>query len=79
MKTIIENPLYFDCKIVWKDDDTSDRVIIKLGDYIDDEEDTQIFYYVKSLQEINSLLDENNNDEFYIDKIYSIDNNICCF
>ena len=79
MKTIIENPLYFDCKIVWKDDNTSERVIIKLGDYIDDEEDTQIFYYVKSLQEINSLLDENNDDEFYIDKIYSIDNNICCF
>lgn len=79
MKTIIENPLYFDGKIVWKDDNKSERVIIKLGDYIDDEEDTQIFYYVKSLQEINSLLDENNNEEFYIDKIYSIDNNICCF
>lgn len=77
MKTIIQNPLYFDCLIVWKDDKTTERVVIKLGNYIEgDKEDEKIFYYVESLMELNSLLDENNSEEFYIDKIYSIDNSL---
>lgn len=73
MKTIIKNPLYFDCQIVWKDDNTSERVIIKLGNY-DESENGNIVFYVDSLMDINTLLDDDNGEDFYIEKIYSINN-----
>ena len=57
------------CLIEFKDDKSQSEVDIALShDVLDDDED--IFYYCKSITELESLKIDNDNADFIVKKIY---------
>lgn len=62
LKEGFKTPKYFSVSGYWKDDKSEfDGYIIKMGD-VDEDEDDDIFYYVDSLNDLESLKTEGVND-----------------
>ena len=63
----IENK-YINGTIKWKDSGEEERVVIKLScDYEENsKEDEQIFFYCDGEEELRSLMEENNGEDFVL-------------
>lgn len=60
------------CKIRWKDDNTTQCVNIKTStDYVEgSDEDNEIFFYCNGMEELKSLMKEDNGEDFVVVKIF---------
>lgn len=59
-------PGYTEVRIRWKDDNSTEAVIIKMSCSYDEAECERIFYYVNGIKELKELADKNNGQDFYI-------------
>lgn len=62
------------CEIKFKDDGSEIETIIKLNCESDERTDESIFFYCDHIQELFLLMDEDNNEDFYITEVYEFIN-----
>ena len=67
-----EEPLYAEVTIRWKDDGTEQEHIIKLSDDIDERDDDKVFFNVTGLNDLKSLINPDNGEDFYIVDVQNI-------
>lgn len=67
-----EEPLYAEVTIRWKDDGTEKEDIIKLSDDIDERDDDKVFFNVTGLNDLKSLINPDNGEDFYIFDVQNI-------
>ena len=67
-----EEPLYAEVTIRWKDDGTEQEDIIKLSDDIDERDDDKVFFNVTGLNDLKSLINPDNGEDFYIFDVQNI-------
>jgi hypothetical protein len=67
-----DEPLYAEVTIRWKDDGTEQEDIIKLSDDIDERDDDKVFFNVTGLNDLKSLINPDNGEDFYIVDVQDI-------
>jgi hypothetical protein len=66
------NETYCTCEIVWHDNESEETVTIKLDCGVEEDEDDDIFFYVKGIRELLGLTDWDNGEDFTINDIIEI-------
>lgn len=75
-KYVIESkkePLYANCIVKFKDEDTENEYAIKLGEFNGDFDDDRIFFYAHDINGLIGLMNENNGEDFVILNVDSFD------
>ena len=62
-------PNYVECQVTFKDDNTTEDVVITFNSNINDNDD-DIFFYCYDFESFIELTSEDNNEDFFVNDVY---------